>query len=248
MEQTNTQQEPQQQPEQPVAPPPTAEQPADQTMQKPKKRSILKIILFIVLFFLLLIILVAVGAYYYLQSQGLTPDKLNPQPLTPKTTIAPRDSSTNTYKNENFKFSMPIDKELEANETSYGFGVSSVELRHANTTEDYAANLQMLVFPKALGMAIGQDFDKSYGLPDNTKQEVKDPSGGAQSFTKVRNRTISGLRAFEFSSSPIPPDPELEAEIGVYIEMKADVLVVTTGESNRDNLEKMLAEFTYPLN
>lgn len=225
---------------------PTKSQP-DQSPPPQKKRSVAKIIFIILGILLLLFMLILTAAYFFLQSQGLTPDKLNPEPKAPATTIAPRNTTTNTYKNQNYNFSMPIEKDLQVKETPYGFGVTSVELRSENTPADYGADLQMLVFPKALGVAIGQDFDKQYSLPENTKQEIKDPSGAAQNFTKVRNRMVKDLRAFEFTSSPIPADPELEAEIGIYIEMGNDVLVVTTGESHRDQLEAMLADFTYPL-
>jgi hypothetical protein len=121
-------------------------------------------------------------------------------------------------------------------------------MRNANTTTDDPSNLQMLMFPKALGIAIGQDFDKQYNSPDNTSQEIKDTDTGyTQSFTKVRNRTISNLRAFEFASKEVPVDPDVESEIGVYIETGGDVIVITTGESSREKLEAMLVDFKYPL-
>jgi hypothetical protein len=212
-----------------------------------KKRSVIKIV-FIVLGVLFgLLFLLIVGAYFYLQSQGLTPDKLSPEPKAPQITIAPRDADTNTYQNQNYKFSIPLAKDLKAKESSYGFGVTSIELRAEDAPADYGADFQMLLFPKALGAAIGQDFNKYYDTPDNTTQQIKDPSGASQKFTKVRNRTINNSRAFEFKSTSIPEDPEVDAEIGVYIEMGNDVLVVTTGESNNEKLESMLADFHYPL-
>lgn len=225
------------------------ETPVEETVAPPPptpKRSIKKIILIVLGSLLLLFILGLVGTYFYLQSQGLTPDKLEPE--EPRTTIAPRTPTTNTYKNDNYNFSMPIEKELKVNESSHGFGVTSVEMRYPDTTEEYAPDVQMLIFPKALGAAIGQDFGKTYAAPDNSIQEVKNPSGGdSQSFTKIKNRTVNNLRAFEFRSNPSPEDPNVEAEIGVYIELGTDILILNTAESNRAKLEEMLADFKYPL-
>lgn len=223
-------------------------EPASLSKPPKKKRSIIKIIFIVLGVLFLLLVLLGAAAFYYLQSQGLTPDKLNPEPQSPQTTIAPRNNNTNTYQNQNYKFSVPIDKEVKVKPTSHGFGVTSIELSSPESSdEENTADFQMLVFPKALGAAINQDFDKYYNMPDNTSQEIKDPSGAAVQFTKVRNRTVNNNRAFEFSSTASPVDPEVEPEIGVYIEMGTDTLVISTAESNRGKLEEMLKDFKYPL-
>ena len=232
-------------------PPATAETPetpvSEPTQPEPKKRSIIKII-FIILGIILVLFFLAVGAaIYYLQQNGITLDRISPKAPVPTSTVINNTGGTsNTYHNNAYKFSMPYPKELKISEKPYGFGVSSVEMRAPDTPEDNGADIQMLIFPKAIGAQIGQDFDKYYSLADNTSEEIKDPSGTTVKFTKIKNRTVSNLRAFEFSSTSVPADPDTEAEIGVYIEMGKDTLVMSTPESNKAKLDAMLVDFKYP--
>jgi hypothetical protein len=186
---------------------------------------------------------------YYLQKNGITVDRISPKAVPTSTVTSNTNGSTttNTYHNNAYKFSLPIAKDLKINEKPYGFGVSSVEMRAPDTTSDYGPDFQMLIFPKAIGAQIGQDFDKYYGLADNTTQEIKDTSGTTVKFTKIKNRTVNNLRAFDFTSGSLPADPNEEAEIGVYIEMGTDTLVISTPESNKAKLDTMLANFKYPL-
>src|SRR4051812_15431937 len=185
------------------------------TQPAPKKRSILKIV-FIILGIIFVLILLCVGAaFYYLQKNGITMDRISPKAVPTSTVTANTNSTTNTYHNNAYKFSMPYPKELKINEKPYGFGVSSVEMRASDTPADNGPDFQMLVFPKAIGAQIGQDFDKYYDLPDNTPQEIKDQSGATVKFTKIKNRTVNNLRAFDFTSGSIPADPQEETEIGV---------------------------------
>ena len=224
---------------------PAVEEPVQQP--PPKKHTVLKIILSI-FGILLLIIAIGVGIILYqLQSKGLTLDKMNPKAPVPTSTVTSASTTTNAYKNNAYKFSMPYPKDLKINEKPYGFGVTSVEMRAPDTPKDYGPDFQMLIFPKAIGEQIGQDFNKYYELPENTTQEIKDPTGATVKFTKVKNRTINNQRAFEFTSHTVPQEPDTDAEIGVYIEMGTDTLVISTPESNRAELESMLADFKYPL-
>lgn len=220
----------------------TTEEPAP-----PQKRSRRKIILIVLGVLLLIFILFAIATYFYLQRQGLTPDKLSPQPKPPATTIAPRDTKSNTYQNQNYKFSLPIPTDVKVKESPYGFGITSIEMRDSKTAEDEHPDIQMLLFPKGLAAAVGQDFNKFHAAPNNTTEEISVPTGESVLFTKVRNRTVNNLRAFEFISSSNPPDPNIQKEIGVYIEIGTDVLILSTGELNRAKLEEMLIDFKYPL-
>lgn len=238
---------PQETTEQPAAEPATQETATTEEPIQPQKSSKRKIILIVLGVLLVLFILLSAGIYFYLQRQGLTPDKFSPQPKAPATTIAPRNSTTNTYQNQNYKFSLPISTDVDVKETPYGFGITSVEMRESDTAEDEHPDVQMLLFPKGLAAAVGQDFDKFHAAPNNTTEEISVPTGESVLFTKVKNRTVNNLRAFEFISSSNPPDPNIQKEIGVYIEMGTDVVILSTGELNRAKLEEMLVDFKYPL-
>jgi hypothetical protein len=223
-----------------------AEQPPP-AQPAPKKRTILKIIFAAIGVLILLVVVSVVVILYQLQSKGLTVDKIVPKAIPTSTVTTTNSTTSNNYHNNAYKFSMPYPKDLKINEKPYGFGVTSVEMRSADTPKDYGPDFQMLIFPKAIGEQIGQGFDKYYDLPNNTTQEIKDPAGATVKFTKVKNRTINNQRAFEFSSLSIPQQPDVEAEIGVYIEMGTDTLVISTPEGNRAELETMLTDFKYPL-
>ena len=220
--------------------PPAPEQP------KPRKRSVWKILLVIFGVLLLIFLLGAAFIIYQLQSKGLTMDKISPKAV-PTSTVTKSNNTTSDYKNNAYKFSMPIASDLKIKESPYGFGVTSVEMRAADTPQEYGPDFQILVFPKAIGEQIGQDFNKYYDFAPNTTQEIKDPAGSVVKFTKVKNRSVGGLRGFEFTSIASPAEPDIEPEIGVYIELGTDTMVISTPESNRTELETMLTDFKYPL-
>lgn len=221
--------------------------PEEPPAEPPRKRSVLKIILIVIGVLVVLVLILVAAALFYLQSKGLTIDKMNPSKPVPTSTVTSAGGTTNNYRNNAYNFSMPYEKDLKISEKPYGFGVTNIEMRAEDTPKEYGPDFQMLIFPKAIGEQIGQDFDKYYGLADNTTQEIKDPSGASVKFTKLKNRTVNNLRAFEFTSAEAQADPDVEAEIGVYIELGTDIMVVSTAESNKAELEKMLADFKYPL-
>jgi hypothetical protein len=231
----------------PSQPPPAEETPPTPAPPPSKKHKVLKIVLIVLGIIFVLILLCVSAAAYYLQKNGITMDRISPKAVPTSTVTNTTNSPNNTYHNNAYKFSMPYPKELKINEKPYGFGVSSVEMRAPATPSDYGPDFQMLVFPKAIGAQIGQDFDKYYSLADNTTQEIKDAGGTTVKFTKIKNRTVNNLRAFDFTSGSVPADPDEEAEIGVYIEMGTDTLVISTPESNKAKLDTMLADFKYPL-
>lgn len=165
-----------------------------------------------------------------------------------KTTPMPAPTGYKTYQNPNQKFSVSYPQDLTVKESGYGFGVNTVEMRSAdNKNTADAPNIQILTVPKSLAATIGQDFDSYYKMDDNSTKVIKSPTGkGDESFTKVRNRDINGLRAVEYSSVPSPNPDNQEPEIGVFIETGNDMTIIATGETDRAELEKMLSTFTYP--
>lgn len=152
------------------------------------------------------------------------------------------------YKNSSYNFSLSFPADLTPKESEYGMGVSNVEFRStANQDAAYSPDFQFLIFPKALGSLIGQDFEAYYAMPVNGTKIIQDPQGASQSFTKVKNRTVSGLRAIDFKTISSPPAANEQPEIGNYIEIGNSIFIISTAESNKETLEKMLQSFIYPL-
>lgn len=156
------------------------------------------------------------------------------------------------YQNNTHKFSLSYPNTQQMKEISYGLGVKGIEFRSAGTPASEPADFQLLIFPKSLGKTIGQDFSEYYSLSANTSKVVKD-SYASQKFTKIRNRSLNSelsgtrLRAFDYKATSYPADPEEEAEIGIYIEIGTNILVVSTGEGSKAVFESMLTSFKYPL-
>ncbi len=151
------------------------------------------------------------------------------------------------YQNSTYNFSLSFPSTLTPKESEYGMGVSNIELRSAdNTDPQYGPDFQFLIFPKTLGALIGQDFDAYYAMTNNTTKIITDQQGASQSFTKIRNRTISGLRAIDFTTVSSPPAANEQPEIGNYIEIGSSVFIISTAESNKATLESILASFKYP--
>jgi len=166
-------------------------------------------------------------------------------PTIAQSTIPPV-SQWKTYQNNTYKFSLSYPDSLEAKEVSFGVGITTIEFK---STKAYPStqSVQLLIFSKSQGRIIGQDFDTFYTLADNTSKIMKEDTLSLQKFTKVRNRAISKLRAFDYSTTSYPVNPDEEAEIGAYIELGQNILVISTGENNKTGLESILGTFKYPL-
>lgn len=167
---------------------------------------------------------------------------------TANVTPIPAPSGFVTYQNEKQNFSVSYPQDLQKKESSYGFGVNTVELRSdENSDPAYAPDIQILTVPKPLAKAAGQDFETYYKMTDRTtisiSGELKGDAKAEERFTKVRNREINGLRAVEYSSVPNPNPDDVEAEIGVFIEKGNDLIIIAGGETERDQLEKVLQTF-----
>ena len=83
-------------------------------------------------------------------------------------------------------------------------------------------------------------------MEPNTTTTIKDTQGKSQKFTKIKNRDIGTIRAFDYLSISSEATPDTEADSGTYIELGGNILIISTGESNREELNTMLSTFTYP--
>lgn len=151
-----------------------------------------------------------------------------------------------TYKNSEINFSLNYPSNLSVHENSHGLGIVDISfISPDNTDSANSPDYQILIYPKTVGKLIGQDFDQLYTLPAPSTQRMT--MGGQentpQQFTKFENLTIDGLRAFKFMTTSDPPDPNVEAELGDYIEINDSTFIISTNESNRDILNHMLSTF-----
>ena len=219
----------------------------------PKKRWPKKLI-FSVGILLFAIIGIGLGS---MKASGILP-QISPTPMVSEPTpnleeVTPTSGETGsptttneimrTYENSENKFSLSHPESLTPKATSYGLGVANISLNDSSGQAVY----QMLVFSKAIAGMIGQNFDNYYNMAPNTKTTIKDPDGNSQEFTKIKNRTVGGQRAFDYRTTSSPPNPDVEADAGTYIELGGNMFIISTGESNREQLDRMLTEFKYPL-
>jgi hypothetical protein len=199
----------------------------------------------------LYVVIAVVGFFvvYFIKKTYFPISKTAPTPIVTvsKVTKTALPANWKTYKDptNGISFSYPGDLKLKA--SSYQFGVSNVEMRSAdNTDPNNSADYQLLVLPKTLAMAAGQDFDSYYNAPNNTTKPVTSPLSNKktqQNFTKIDNRIISGHQAFDYRSSPQNASANSEAEVGVFIEDGNNLILISAGESSKDELDQILQTF-----
>jgi hypothetical protein len=189
----------------------------------------------------IVVALVAIGGVLLLKKNTSS----LPQKSSDHTRSGPetQQSGLKIYKNSSNKFSVQYPDELQVTEKAVGMGVTTVELRSKdNLDEDYLADIQMMTIPKYLAKAIGQDFDEYYNMSDNTSKTIA-AEDKSRVITKVKNRSIHDLRAFDFKSTGDAEDKG--TTIGVYIETGDKIVIISTQEENREELETMISNFTY---
>jgi len=148
------------------------------------------------------------------------------------------------YTNADLKisFSYPSDDTLKA--STYGFGATSLALQDIQKDTDF----QILLLPRSLAQAVGQNFDDYYSMQDNTTKVIKSPlsqDNTTEKFTKIRNRSINGLQALDYQSIASDAPKGAQPEIGTFIATGSNLVLISTGSDNKKNLEEMLASFTY---
>lgn len=158
--------------------------------------------------------------------------------------IQPKAQNWNTYKNISLNFSLKYPSDCKLHENSQGLGVEEISFNSPeNKDPENSPDYQILVYPKSFGKLIGQDFDEIYALPISSTMRLSSEGSSPQQFTKKANKTIKGLRAIEYISTADPPNPGEEEEVGYYIEYKDSVLIITTINSNKGNLDYMVSTF-----
>ncbi len=210
-------------------------------MSKAKQRLML-------FFFILMYVGLAVagfGVAYYIKVSFFAPTQSTSQSAKQATvTPIPAPKGWKTYTNTDFKLSFSYPPTDAAQTKSYGFGVSSVSMNTTNGNLDF----QILFLPKTLASAVGQDFDSYYAMPDKTTKVIKSPlsqDSTTDNFTKIHDRTVNGNQALDYQSIASNAKPGTPAEIGTFIEVGNNLVLISTGRTNKENLEKMLSSFHY---
>lgn len=166
--------------------------------------------------------------------------------VTAKVTPIPTPVGWKLYTNSDYKLSFAYPPTDTIKPSTYGFGVASIALATTDGTTDF----QLLFLPKSLAQMVGQDFDIYYALPDNTPKVIKNPlakDNETETFTKIHNRSVAGLRALDYQSVASNAKPGSPPEIGTFIETGSNLVLISTGESNKGALESLLSTFKYPL-
>ncbi len=170
-------------------------------------------------------------------------------PTTAKPTVPPAPSGFKTYQNTDQKYSLNYPETLQIKESSYGFGVNTVELRSEDNADPaYAPDVQILTVPKNIAKAIGQDFETYHAMADKSSRSIKSPFGqdsGSEIFTKVRNREVNGLRAIDYTSVPNPNPDNQEPELGTMVETKGALVIFASGSDDREQIEEVLKTFKF---
>lgn len=235
--------------------------PLTQTDSYSSFNSFLKFIFFFILGTAITMSSIAAGVLLYAHTHGgpssLTPfeklwnPELRKQSSLVNTTINTQPIKNplkaSEYRNTVFNLAFTIPPEYTAKESSYGLGVTNIELRkQSNLSEATAPDIQILIFPKAMARLIGQDFDAYRAMQENTVKQINDAQG-SQMFTKLSNRTINTLRAFDYKTISATPSTNEEAEAGTYVEAGGSIFIISTRESTKTILEPILTSLKHPL-
>jgi hypothetical protein len=175
----------------------------------------------------------------------------NPSVSTPEQEPSQNDTTVqtnqwNTYENKGYGFSINFPADLVLNDKPQGFGVTNIELKSPDSQPSDGPVYQILVFPKALAKIAGVDFDADYALADNSNKTISDNSGNTQTYTKINNRTVGSLKAYNFKNSSSQTSSS-DGGIGTAVEFGDSVVMISTLESNREELDTMMTSFKYPL-
>jgi hypothetical protein len=203
-----------------------------------------------VFFTILVYVVIAVAGFFIayfikeaiFQKQQIDPP---PTPIMSNITPVPKPSDWRVYANSSYKLKFSYPPQDTIKSKSYGFGVTSLILDTTNGTLDF----QILIMPKTLASAVGQNFDGYYTMPDNTSKVIKSPMSSdntTETFTKIRDRSVNGNQAIDYQSISSNAQKGTQPEIGTFIQTGDNLVLISTGKSNKMKLEQLLSSFTYP--
>lgn len=196
---------------------------------------------------ILIYIAIAIGGFlvaYIIKTYFLPPSQPATAPKVSEVKPVKIPAGWKIYTNADtqLKFAYPTQDKVKT--SSLGFGVSSFSLQDTKGNVD----VQILLFPKSLAQAIGQDFDEYYAMPDNTSRVIKNPlskDSTTEMFTKIRNRTVNGMQAVDYKSLASNAPKKSLPEIGTIIASDNNLVLFSTDSENKTKLEEILSSFSY---
>jgi hypothetical protein len=207
---------------------------------------------FLIIFVLYTIIaLVGFGIVYFVKTATQQKKQTQPTNIQPhKATVMITPPTTwKKYETPKKDFSLSYPEDLSAKETSYGLGISSVTMKSAdNTDPNNAPDYQLLTMPKTIAKNLGQDFNNYYAMADNETKTISNPftkEKTTQQITKIDTRDIKNHRAVDYKSTTASATNDAEAEIGIFIEDGDNIIMISTGESNKAELEQVIGTLTF---
>lgn len=223
-------------------PVPPAEPPVEQPI--PKKSFPLKWILIIVL----LAEIVLAGIYLIFKSQSVKQNPVQAPTQIPQTSFspAPADKTSNwkTYINNKYQFSISYPENLSVKEEPHDFLGSQIYFLDEKEATPSGIKVSAIVYDKALGKTIDQDFDTLYALLPSTSKTITNSVVGSNKLTKVQNRTVGGKLAFDYIRNSLPIDTvNPEVGVGTYIDLSTSILILEAAEADRSLLDQMLGTF-----
>jgi hypothetical protein len=223
-----------------------------------KKHHVSKL-LFIPFFLIIVAVSIYTGIYlYYLQNhtlpiiraadmqaaqttQGQTTTQVQNTGPMPTAQVTP---SWTLYQNATDHFSFEYPDSLQISEKPYAMGIDSISL--SDSGQPNSTEFQLLAFPELIGNYIGQSFNTYYTMPNGaTKVVPASAQTQAQQITKIANTTVNGLRSVEVTTTSYPAKPNSPSDIGRYIEIGNNVLLLMTGPDNQETLNGILNTFSY---
>jgi hypothetical protein len=166
-------------------------------------------------------------------------------PTPSQITRVPAPAGWQTYTDTDYQLTFAYPSTDTVKNKAYGFGVSGLTLQNAAGTD-----FQILLLPKQLSQAIGQDFASYYTMANNSTKVVKSPLSQdttTTKFTKISNRSVNGLRAIDYQSIASDAASGTQPEIGTFVEMGDNLALISTDAGNKTRLEKLLKTFQYPM-
>lgn len=157
-----------------------------------------------------------------------------------KKMLVPTPTGWKTYENQDYNVKLSYSPEDSIKQATYGFGIISIALQNK---KDSQQNFHILLLPKSLAQAAGQDFDTYYAMPNNMTKTIMSPLAKdhtSEKFTKIRNRSVDGFQALDYQSLPSTATPGTKPEIGTFIENGDNLILISTEASNKNTLEQML--------
>ncbi len=181
---------------------------------------------------------------YMVKTYFLPHTASTPQPYISQVKQSSTPKGWKKYVNTENKISFAYPPDDKIKTSSLGFGVTNITLTNPKEVVDF----QFFIAPKSIAQAIGQDFDNYYSMENNSTKTIKNPLSKdttTEKFTKIRNRSISGLEALEYQSTASNAPKDAKPAIGTFISTGDTLIVISTNSENKTRLEDLLNSFSY---